>query len=78
MDKNTKKIYMVFENDKDDDGMEVSEGCFIQYDTLEDAVGNSNEGVEVFEASVKSLGIFIQQKSVVQVKSRTVKKANKR
>ena len=59
-----KKIYMVWDTREDDEGCR----CYLQFDSIEEAVHEFGDGVEVFEATPKSIGHYALNTKVTKVK----------
>ncbi len=70
----TKKLYLTWENEAN--AQTADEGYFIIHESIEEAVGHDT-GAEVFEASLKSIGKFKKQVTLVPIVEKKKKAAKK-
>lgn len=72
MKKNTTELWLIWKSNDDDENPE--DGYFEMHESIEDAVQNGTEGfddsVEVFKASLKSIGFYKDVRGVKKVAKR--------
>lgn len=71
------KLYFIWEEDPND---EQAGGYWCSFQSLEDAVSQGGDGVEVFTAELRRLGRFRRKAEIVKIKSRKkiLKKSKKK